>query len=956
VDFGGGVLTSAGGDEVFVVKFDPAGNHLWSKRFGDSNHQYSQNVSVDRWDNVLLSGQFYGTIDFGGGVLTSAGNNDIYIAKFDAAGNHIWSQGWGDASKQYGHCTITDGSGNVFLVGEFQGTVNFGGGPLTSAGDYDAYVAMFDAAGSHIWSRGFGDPTHQRAISAAVDGAGNVVITGDFQGAVDPGGGALASAGSDDVFTAKYDAAGNHMWSHRYGDAGSQIGECVALDNSANVLLTGYFQGNLDFGGGVLSSAGGDDIFLAKFSTTTEISVAPEYDVTNCTTRVPYTFHIDHAGFEEIRGYDVTFQIDPAVVTIADITVSTGDVAEGSYLSSVGGTAFFVLNMGSGLYQVNCAILGGATGATGAGDLFTVEFTPVAEGTSSITITGLDLRDVNNVSIVVVGADGTVQVDCTPPTMQAIVEPQSKCYRAAPSFSTFRFRDDVNLDLADYQVDTDGWTSIFVGIDDTLWVADGWTLPGFGGLSEGSHTIYFRVKDDAGNWNGEGAPQPALYSWQFIKDTTPPDSPTDFVAMPGHNKVHLTWTNVTGDGSFVGVEIRRVGWGDYPEFGTGTPVVPPPDYPANETEGTLVTQTALEAHEDDPVTPRDVYYYAAFSYDCAGNYSAASTSARDRSTSYWLGDTRPPVYDGNVNSVDLVAFSGTFGESEGDPGWDTEVDFGPSDDYSRFGVPEPDDVIDFEDLMIFAMNYGNVAPSGTSGLLAVASSEVPLRDAVGIELIPLSSDGATVSYAIVIDNRATTLKGIALYLSSGPGSDILDIRPPVTLLGRGSDHFFGTIERESGKATVCVASLGVDRAFVFSGVIALVTVREGAGDGPPVILEKADMRDLDNRREEVTLAHDGGETRFVPTVSALYQNHPNPFNPVTTIGFDIPEQASVKLSIYDVSGKLVRTLVDEEMDSGRKTVIWNGRDMAGREAASGVYFYYLETPAHRQSKKMILLR
>jgi hypothetical protein len=242
VDFGGGVLTSAGGDEVFVVKFDPAGNHLWSKRFGDASAQHNQYVSVDRWDNVLLTGQFYGTIDFGGGALTSAGNNDIYVAKFDAAGNHIWSQGWGDAAKQYGHCITTDGSGNVFLVGEFQGSVDFGGGALASGGDYDAFVAMFDAGGSHIWSRGFGDATHQRAVSAAVDGAGNVVIIGDFQGVIDPGGGVLTSAGSDDVFTAKYDAAGNHLWSRRSGDASSQIGECVAIDNSASIFATGFFS------------------------------------------------------------------------------------------------------------------------------------------------------------------------------------------------------------------------------------------------------------------------------------------------------------------------------------------------------------------------------------------------------------------------------------------------------------------------------------------------------------------------------------------------------------------------------------------------------------------------------------------------------------------------------------------------------------------------------------------
>jgi hypothetical protein len=93
-----------------------------------------------------------------------------------------------------------------------------------------------------------------------------------------------------------------------------------------------------------------------------------------------------------------------------------------------------------------------------------------------------------------------------------------------------------------------------------------------------------------------------------------------------------------------------------------------------------------------------------------------------------------------------------------------------------------------------------------------------------------------------------------------------------------------------------------------------------------------------------------------PRSFALHQNVPNPFNPTTTIAFDLPERASVKLAIFDVSGKLIRTLVDAEMAPGHKSVGWDGRDTAGREVASGVYFYRLETPEFGQSRKMLLLR
>src|SRR5439155_11265907 len=104
------------------------------------------------------------------------------------------------------------------------------------------------------------------ANSIAVDGNGDVVVAGDFSGTVDFGGGLLTSAGTKDIFVAKYSGAdGSHQWSKRYGGTGDDHASGVTLDNGGNVGLTGSFKGTVDFGGGALITPGAD-MFVAKYS------------------------------------------------------------------------------------------------------------------------------------------------------------------------------------------------------------------------------------------------------------------------------------------------------------------------------------------------------------------------------------------------------------------------------------------------------------------------------------------------------------------------------------------------------------------------------------------------------------------------------------------------------------------------------------------------------------------
>ncbi len=680
-------------------------------------------------------------------------------------------------------------------------------------------------------------------------------------------------------------------------------------------------------------------LFEPYFGAPNEVGVVPQYTLTNCATPKTVTVRLDQVGIptDEVRGYEIKFTVNAAVAT-------AGSFVEGSFLSSAGSTTFYAQNNGGGAYTVSCAILGGTVGGKNGGDLFSMTLTPVGEGTSAIAFTGIKIRDLNNVQLAGAGTAGSIRVDCSYPTMEDIVEAQNGWYNTAPTFSNFGFDDDVNLDLAEYKIDGGGWAVLFTGIDNVEWNSDGWALPGFAGLGDGSHTVYFRVKDDAGNWNGEGtSPQPNLYSWQFNKDMAAPAAPTNFVALPGHNKVHLTWTNPTGDATFEGVEIRVVAWGDYPHYAT-----PAPSYPANFGAGLHVAfaTAPAQAYDDAPRAPRDIYYYAAFSKDFAGNYSSTILGASDRSTSYWLGDV---TSNGLIDVNDLVPFSATFGLSEGHINFNSLCDFGPTDDWSRLGIPLPSNTIDFEDLMIFSMNWGNVTPSGVSPPLASGKPVEELGDLVEFEIVPAGEN----EVSIVLKNKASTLKGVHLVVDISDGELVAVERGSV--FGSVPHLFFGTIPSTSGDADICMSALGVEVPLKASGEIARLVLKPSGESAATVRIKAIDLRNLDNEKVDVVVS-DEVEAPFVPTATALMQNFPNPFNPSTTITFDVAKAGNVTIQVYDVSGRLVVALLNAHQEVGRHRVEWNGKNANGSLMPSGIYFYRMRAAGYEVTKKMILVR
>lgn len=264
-NFGGGNLVSAGGSDAFIVKYGADGAHAWSQRFGDANSSAGVSVAVDGSGNVFLAGHFTGSIDLGGGPLVSAGLGDVWIVKLDEDGAHQWSRSFGGVEGEGVYPISVDGAGNVYLTGYFLSTVNFGGGPLVSAGFDDIYLVKYDADGAHVWSRRFGTAGHESGSAVAVDHAGNVYATGIFGDSLNLGGSTLMSASAQDIYLARFNTAGTHQWSRAFPSPMLQYCTSLAVDASGAVTATGHFQGSVDFGGGAIASASFYDIFLARY-------------------------------------------------------------------------------------------------------------------------------------------------------------------------------------------------------------------------------------------------------------------------------------------------------------------------------------------------------------------------------------------------------------------------------------------------------------------------------------------------------------------------------------------------------------------------------------------------------------------------------------------------------------------------------------------------------------------
>ncbi|PRQ08632.1 nucleotide-binding protein [Enhygromyxa salina] len=276
IDVGGGKLHASGGNDIIVFKLDGEGNHIWSRIFGGSEPDRAARLTFDAEDNVILTGAFTGTADFGAAELVAAGMRDALVLQLDRdTGEPTFALQIGGPGDDYGFGVDVDQDGDVVIAGRFGAPLELGGEMLTHSGDLDIYLARLDDAGDVLWARSFGGPGTDEIHDLRLQDNGDIVLIGAISESVDFGGGPLTSEGARDIFVATLDGQGNHVWSASYGDAtdqfevgGTESWLSLALAANGDIHIGGAFYGVLDFGGDDQLITDGDkpDVFHAQLS------------------------------------------------------------------------------------------------------------------------------------------------------------------------------------------------------------------------------------------------------------------------------------------------------------------------------------------------------------------------------------------------------------------------------------------------------------------------------------------------------------------------------------------------------------------------------------------------------------------------------------------------------------------------------------------------------------------
>jgi hypothetical protein len=261
-EFDGRKLDGGPASHLFLLKYRKDGALDWS-RTSVGGSASGQGMAVDPVGNTWVAGSTNGTVDFGGVTLESRGR-DAVLVRYGPDGKALWARDSGGSADGTASSVSVDSQGRSFLGGMFKGTVAFGREPLASAGEQDTFAAAFDGEGKTLWASAGGGPGIDYCLATAPDDRGGCFTVGMFHDGAVFGGTTYPSAGDFDLFLTHYDPQGKLAAFRCAGGSGGDLAYCIARAGQGNAYLSGAFSRSSTYGKTTLTSAGSNDVLLAK--------------------------------------------------------------------------------------------------------------------------------------------------------------------------------------------------------------------------------------------------------------------------------------------------------------------------------------------------------------------------------------------------------------------------------------------------------------------------------------------------------------------------------------------------------------------------------------------------------------------------------------------------------------------------------------------------------------------
>ena len=262
-NFGGITLTnqSVGGSDIFVAKYNATGALQWAQRAGGTNFNNGRGIGVDTNGNVYVTGGVYGPANFGSINLPASSYENFFLAKYNSSGVVQWvQQSAGGVGNIYGTALAGDGAGNSYalmFVDNYQGgaTLTFGSVnvPIPAQDGLVTILIKYNSTGTAQWAQLLGSSNEVFSTAIAIDTVGNVYINGIFEEDMEVGNSNLLGSpgATKNLFIAKFNNSGALTWIQQ-PQGGVTDGGGVAADPAGNVYVTGAFNTNLNFGGGII--------------------------------------------------------------------------------------------------------------------------------------------------------------------------------------------------------------------------------------------------------------------------------------------------------------------------------------------------------------------------------------------------------------------------------------------------------------------------------------------------------------------------------------------------------------------------------------------------------------------------------------------------------------------------------------------------------------------------------